>query len=110
MNKKGSAAKNAAHGRAAARGNAASSKGARPVNSARNERGARERPDFDENDHEHGKGQVEQALPGDAAPVNEEEEFLEKEEPETEEPTPAAVGEDWVDLALEDPLEALGPS
>jgi RNA polymerase primary sigma factor len=43
-------------------------------------------------------------------PAIEEEEFLEKDEPEVEEPSPAAVGEDWSDLALEDPLEALGPS
>ena len=45
-----------------------------------------------------------------AAPAIEEEEFLDKDEPEVEEPNPAAVGEDWADLALEDPLEALGPS
>jgi RNA polymerase primary sigma factor len=91
----------------AASKNAASRGAARPGNSARS---VREKPDFDENENEHGKGQAGQALPEDGAPATEEEEFLEKDEPETEEPTPAAVGEDWSDLALEDPLEALGPS
>lgn len=40
----------------------------------------------------------------------EEDDFVEKEENEVEEPNPSAVGEDWTDLANEDPLEALGPS
>jgi RNA polymerase primary sigma factor len=43
------------------------------------------------------------------APV-EDDELFEKEEPEVEEPNPAAVGEDWTELVLEDPLEAIGPS
>jgi RNA polymerase primary sigma factor len=48
---------------------------------------------------------------GNSKPLGEDEEFLEKEEPEVEEPNPAAVGEDWTDLALEDPLEAIsGPA
>lgn len=44
----------------------------------------------------------------DAQPQAEEDEFLEKEEPEVEEPNPTAVGEDWADLAMEDPLEVIG--
>lgn len=40
----------------------------------------------------------------------EEEEFLIKDDGEIEEPNLAAVGEDWTDLVLEDPLEAFGPS
>jgi RNA polymerase primary sigma factor len=47
-------------------------------------------------------------MPVDGQAPIEEDEFLEKEEPEVEEPNPAVVGEDWVDLALEDPLEAIG--
>jgi RNA polymerase primary sigma factor len=43
-------------------------------------------------------------------PALEEEEFLIKDDADVEEPNPAAVGEDWTELALEDPLEALGPS
>ena len=43
------------------------------------------------------------------API-EEEEFLAKEDAELEEPNPATVGEDWTELALEDPLEVFGPS
>jgi RNA polymerase primary sigma factor len=46
----------------------------------------------------------------DAASAQEEDEFVDKEQPEAEEPNPANVGEDWSELALEDPLEALGPS
>jgi RNA polymerase primary sigma factor len=111
---KNAVSKNAAAKSTAAKSSAsrsAPSRGAaRPANSARGDRNLRERPNFDENDGERGKGQPEQRLPEDAAPVSEEEEFLEKEEPETEEPTPTVVGEDWADLALEDPLEALGPS
>jgi RNA polymerase primary sigma factor len=40
----------------------------------------------------------------------EEDEFLEKDEPEVEEPSPGAGVEEWAELAMEDPLEALGPS
>ncbi len=64
----------------------------------------------DRNDRERGNVLPEQARPEGAGPAIEEEEFMEKDEPEVEEPNPAAVGEDWTDLALEDPLEALGPS
>ncbi len=35
---------------------------------------------------------------------------IEKEENESEEPNPTAVGEDWNDISMEDPLEAIGPS
>ena len=35
-------------------------------------------------------------------------EDIEKDEPDSEEPNPAAAGEDWSDLAMEDPLEAIG--
>ncbi len=45
-----------------------------------------------------------------ASSALEEDDFVEKEENEVEEPNPSAVGEDWTDLANEDPLEALGPS
>jgi RNA polymerase primary sigma factor len=58
---------------------------------------------------ERGKGLPDKPFEDAAAPM-EEDEFIDKEEPEVEEPNPAAVGEDWADLALEDPLEALGPS
>ena len=37
-----------------------------------------------------------------------EDDLIEKDEPDSEEPNPAAAGEDWSDLAMEDPLEALG--
>jgi RNA polymerase primary sigma factor len=57
-----------------------------------------------------GKNLPEHASKEDGQAPIEEDEFLEKDEPEVEEPSPAAVGEDWTDLALEDPLEALGPS
>jgi len=40
----------------------------------------------------------------------EEDEFLAKEDADLEEPNPAAVSEDWTELALEDPLEVFGPS
>ena len=53
---------------------------------------------------------AESALPEDGVPTIEEDEFLDKEEPEVEEPNPATTAEDWTDLALEDPLDALGPS
>lgn len=54
---------------------------------------------------------AQQVMSEDMQPQVEEDELFEKEEPETEEPNPAAVGEDWADLALEDPLEAIsGPS
>lgn len=52
----------------------------------------------------------EQALPDDIHTPIDEDEFIEKDEPDTEEPNPVAGGEDWSDLAMEDPLEALGPS
>jgi RNA polymerase primary sigma factor len=56
-----------------------------------------------------GKSTGDGAAAEDGQPIAEDE-FLDKEEPETEEPNPAVVGEDWADLVLEDPLEALGPS
>ncbi|HEX9017966.1 MAG TPA: sigma-70 family RNA polymerase sigma factor [Anaerolineaceae bacterium] len=56
------------------------------------------------------KALAESALPEDGVPPIEEDEFLDKEEPEVEEPNPAASSDDWADLALEDPLEALCPS
>lgn len=59
---------------------------------------------------ERGKSLPPQPLAEDARPPVEEDEFLEKEEPEVEEPTPGVAGDDWSDLSLEDPLEALGPS
>jgi RNA polymerase primary sigma factor len=54
-------------------------------------------------------------LPGqnpadETGPAVEDDELIEKEENESEEPNPAAVGEDWTDLTLEDTLETLGPS
>jgi len=48
-------------------------------------------------------------LPEDSA-RNTDEDILEKDEPEGEEPNPIIVGEDWTDLAMEDPLEGLAPS
>ena len=58
---------------------------------------------------ERGKAQADKsALDGSQA--LDEDDFVDKDTPETEEPNPTAVGEDWSDLALEDPLEALGPS
>jgi RNA polymerase primary sigma factor len=80
------------------------SAGVKPAN---NNRIVRERADRPRTDR--GKTSPNGAASEDAQPVAEDE-FLDKEEPETEEPNPAAVGEDWADLALEDPLEALGPS
>jgi len=56
------------------------------------------------------KGSADQSLVEDNQSLGEEEEFLEKEEPETEEPTSSTSSEDWQDLTMEDPLEALGPS
>ncbi|HEX9017895.1 MAG TPA: sigma-70 family RNA polymerase sigma factor [Anaerolineaceae bacterium] len=61
-------------------------------------------------DRERGKAQPEKPLLDEGTPALDEDEFIDKEEPEVEEPNPAVVGEDWSDLALEDPLEALGPS
>ena len=75
----------------------------RQAGAQRNDRGRKDLPERE-------KGLPVGALPEDAQPIAEEDDFLEKDEPETEEPSPAAVGEDWSDLALEDPLEALGPS
>jgi RNA polymerase primary sigma factor len=81
-----------------------------------NEQNGRARPARDSagrDEHvrsERGKATPEKAVPEEGMPAIEEEEFLEKDEPEVEEPNPAVVGEDWADLALEDPLEALGPS
>jgi len=54
-------------------------------------------------------------LPGqnpadETGPAVEDDELIEKEENESEEPNPTAVGEDWTDLTLEDTLETLGPS
>ncbi len=54
-------------------------------------------------------------LPGqnptdETGPAVEDDELIEKEENESEEPNPVAVGEDWTDLTLEDTLETLGPS
>jgi RNA polymerase primary sigma factor len=93
----------------------------RPLHAGQNEQNGRARPARDSavrdervrperNDHERGKVLPEKTGPEDSAPVTEEEEFLDKDEPEVEEPNPAVVGEDWADLAMEDPLEALGPS
>lgn len=48
-------------------------------------------------------------LPGDAAPLLEDELF-DKEEPDIEEPNPVVAGEEWTDLAAEDPLDGLAPS
>ena len=56
------------------------------------------------------KALAESALPEDGVPLIEEDDFLDKDEPEVEEPGPTAAGEDWTELTLEDPLEALGPS
>ncbi len=75
----------------------------RQAGAQRNDRGRKDLPARD-------KGLPEGALPEDAQPVSEEDDFLEKDEPEVEEPSPTAVGEDWSELALEDPLEAIGPS
>ncbi len=89
---------------------------ARPLRTGLNEQNGRARPARDSavhperKDHERSKTSPEKNGAEEGAPVIEEEEFLEKDEPEVEEPNPAAVGEDWADLALEDPLEALGPS
>ncbi len=58
---------------------------------------------------ERGKASPDGSMIEDAQPTAEDE-FLDKDEPETEEPNPTAVGEDWTDLSMEDPLEALGPS
>jgi len=54
-------------------------------------------------------------LPGqnpadETGPAVEDDELIEKEENESEEPNPTAVGEDWTDLTLEDTLETMGPS
>jgi RNA polymerase primary sigma factor len=68
------------------------------------------RTDADHANRGREKSSPEPSSSEDLIPVLEDEEFVEKEEPETEEPNPAAVGEDWAELALEDPLEALGPS
>jgi RNA polymerase primary sigma factor len=57
-----------------------------------------------------GNGLASKPLAEDAPQPLEDDEFLEKDGPEAEEPNPAAVSEDWSDLAMEDPLEALGPS
>jgi RNA polymerase primary sigma factor len=57
-----------------------------------------------------GKAAAENGPKEEGQSANEEDDFLEKDETEVEEPSPAVVGEDWTDLALEDPLEALGPS
>jgi RNA polymerase primary sigma factor len=81
----------------------------RSMDAGRLDRNSRERSDDDR------LQSVKSALPEQALPENsrqpvEDDEFLDKEEPETEEPNPAAVGEDWTDLALEDPLDVLGPS
>jgi RNA polymerase primary sigma factor len=73
--------------------------GNRPANHERSDRPRVER----------GKASPDGSMPDDTPPIAEDE-FLDREEPETEEPNPAAVGEDWADLAMEDPLEALGPS
>lgn len=87
----------------------------RPVkaDSAQTERFGRERLERDPTDRERldrAKLIPEQPLPEDGQAPIEEEEFLDKEEPEVEEPNPVAAGEDWTELALEDPLEVLGPS
>ncbi len=42
--------------------------------------------------------------------MDEDDLLVDKDEPEVEEPNLATVGEDWSDLAMEDPLEALGTS
>jgi len=54
-------------------------------------------------------------LPGqnpadETGPAVEDDELIEKEENESEEPNPTAVGEDWTALTLEDTLETMGPS
>ncbi len=75
---------------------------ARSQNQARNNRAER---------NGRGKALSEKDLSDDeaSAPAVEEEEALDKEEAETEseEPNPGAVSEEWADLAMEDPLEAL---
>jgi RNA polymerase primary sigma factor len=73
--------------------------GPKPANASRDDRDRADR----------GKAAPDGSIAEDAQPIAEDE-FLDKDEPEVEEPNPAAVGEDWADLALEDPLEALGPS
>ncbi len=56
-----------------------------------------------------GKPLSEDGVSEDNQPIVEDE-FLDKEGSEAEEPNPAAVGEDWAELALEDTLEPPGPS
>ena len=81
----------------------------RPLNSDRSERA--NRPDRSEQpDRERGKGNSDKPLLEQVSAAIDDDEFVDKDGPETEEPNPAAVGEDWSELALEDPLEALGPS
>src|SRR5512139_421362 len=89
------ASKRGPNSRDAASKNAAS----RPLRAGLNEHNGRARPARDSagrdergdrNDRDRGKGQPEQSGVDEGAPVVEEEEFLEKDEPEVEEPNPAA--------------------
>ncbi len=77
---------------------------------ARARNGASDRDGLDPDRPARSKGQAENPLAGEGPAAVDDEEFLEKEEPEVEEPIPAAAVEDWADLAMEDPLEVLGPS